>query len=182
MADLTDPARVLIDGRPMWRFPDGTYLPVISGGADDEPPDDTPDADETDDKPTGDELAEMRRALRKANKEAEQARLKLKEIEDAGKSETEKLTGRVAELEPKVTAAETRAMRLEVALDKGLPKSLAVRLQGESREEMEADADELMKTLGGDGRSKTPSFDGGVKKDAPSSGSFLTQALANRRG
>ena len=182
MAAFTDPVRLLIDERPMWRFDDGTYLPVVSGGADDPPADPPADPadDPADDNPP-DEVAEMRRALRKANKEAEQARLKLKEIEDAGKSETERLSGRVSELEPKLTAAETRAMRLEVALDKGLPKSLAVRLQGETQEEMEADADELMKTLGDTGRKPTPSFDNGVKpKDAPTGGSFLQEALANR--
>lgn len=29
----TVPSRLMIDGRPMWVFPDGTVLPVVSGGA-----------------------------------------------------------------------------------------------------------------------------------------------------
>jgi hypothetical protein len=44
-------------------------------------------------------------------------------------------------------AAETKALRLEVALDKALPKALALRLQGDTREELEADADELLKLI-----------------------------------
>lgn len=40
---------------------------------------------------------------------------------------------------------QTQVARLEVALDKNLPKALAVRLKGLTREEIEADADELLK-------------------------------------
>lgn len=126
-----------------------------------------------------DDVEAMKRALKKANKEAEQTRLKLKEYEDRDKSETEKLSERNRELESTLTTAEQRAMRLEIALDKGIPKTLAVRLQGDTREEMEKDADELLKTLGGNGQRKTPSFDGGTKDKAheATAGSFLAEAL-----
>lgn len=125
-------------------------------------------------------IDEERKARREAERRANDLDKRLKEFEDAGKTEIEKLTGRVADLEPKLTAAEARALRLEIALDKGVPKSLAVRLQGSTREEMEADADELLKTIG-NGK-KTPSFDGGAKADdAPKGGSFLAQALRERR-
>ena len=44
-------------------------------------------------------------------------------------------------------AAERRAMVLEVALDKGLSATLVPRLQGSTREEIEADADALAALL-----------------------------------
>ena len=87
-------------------------------------------------------------ALAKANKEAEQARLKVKQYEDATKSEQEKLTERASELEKSLTTAEANAARFEIALEKGLTKSQAKRLVGSTREELEADAEELLADLG----------------------------------
>lgn len=148
------------------------------GDEDDDPGD---DAKQTQRQRSPEDIANMEKALKKANKEAETFRLKLKEIEDRDKSDTEKLTERTRELESNLTSAQATALRYEIALDKGIPKSIASRLQGATREEMEADADELLKTIGGSGK-KSPSFDGGAKdKDAPSGGSFLSQALRDRR-
>lgn len=129
------------------------------------------------------EIADLRKALHSANKEAEQRRLKLKEYEDRDKSETEKLTERTRELETTLTSAQLTALRFEIALDKGIPKSIASRLQGSTREEMEADAEELVKQLGTakSGGQKTPRFDGGAKDASHEGGSFLAQALRNRR-
>lgn len=151
-----------------------------AGGGDD----DTGDGGDQAKQLSAEDIDKMQRALKKANKEAEQHRLKLKEYEDRDKSETEKLTERARELESTLTNAEKAALRYEVALDKSLPKSLAVRLQGDTREEMEADAEELLKTLGGNNSNgkKRPSFDGGAKDDGHSgSGSFLTQALRDAK-
>jgi 3-oxoacyl-[acyl-carrier-protein] synthase III len=127
--------------------------------------------------------AKWKALARKHEKEAKANAAKLKEYEDREKTDTQKLTERAETAEGNLSAAELKALRLEVALDKGLPKSLAVRLQGSTVEELEADADELVETLGdgGNGR-KTPSFDGGPKdQGAPKGGSFLTDALTNRR-
>jgi hypothetical protein len=44
------------------------------------------------------------------------------------------------------------ALKYEVALDKGLTKSQARRLIGETREDLEADAEELLETFGGKGK------------------------------
>lgn len=88
------------------------------------------------------------KALAKANKEAEQARLKVKEFEDRDLSEQERLTKRSAELQDGLTKAQADAAKFEIALDKGLTKSQAKRLQGSTREELEADADELLADLG----------------------------------
>ena len=150
------------------------------GGDDGDDGDSAGDTDST--AASAEDIKKMQSALRKANKEAETFRLKLKEIEDRDKSETEKLTERTRELEGNLTSAEQRALRLEIALDKGIPKTIANRLQGSTREEMEADADELLKTLGGTGTKKhSASFDGGAKDGGTAKGgSFLNQALASR--
>lgn len=94
--------------------------------------------------PPTDDVAAIKAALRKANKEAETARLKVKEYEDAGKTETERLTGQLTAAEQRATAAEARAMRLEVAHAKGLTPGQAKRLVGATQEELEADADEIL--------------------------------------
>jgi hypothetical protein len=80
--------------------------------------------------------------------ELNQAKGRVKEFEDATKSEHEKLTERASELEQKLTTAEAHAARFEIALEKGLTKSQAKRLVGSTREELEADADELLEDLG----------------------------------
>lgn len=111
-------------------------------------------------------------ALKKANGEAEAARLRIKELEDAGKSETQRLTDENGELKGKLTTTEASALRLEVALEKSPDgttpaqiRTLAKRLSGSTREEMEADAVELIKEFGLGG-GKPPSFDGGARTAA----------------
>lgn len=90
---------------------------------------------------------EVKRALNKANKEAETLRLKLKEYEDRDKTELERLTERAEAAERAVAETEVRALRLEVAAEKGLTPAQAKRLVGSTREELEADADELVATF-----------------------------------
>jgi hypothetical protein len=58
------------------------------------------------------------------------------------------LEERVAGIEKQAKESEARAMRAEVANAKGLTPTQAKRLVGESREELEADADELIKDIG----------------------------------
>jgi hypothetical protein len=91
----------------------------------------------------------VKAALRKANKEAETLRLKLKELEDRDKSETDKLQDRVTVAEKRAEEAEARALRLEVAAEKGLTLTQAKRLVGSTKDELEADADELLESFGG---------------------------------
>lgn len=90
---------------------------------------------------------EVKRALRQANKEAETLRLKLKEFEDRDKTETQKLAERADAAEKRALDLESRALRLEVASEKGLTSAQAKRLVGSTRDELEADADELLETF-----------------------------------
>lgn len=83
---------------------------------------------------------------------------RLKELEERDKSEAEKAAQRAEAAEKKLAEAESRALRLEIAHEKGLTPSQAKRLVGSSKEELEADADELLEAFKStDDRSDSPS-------------------------
>lgn len=63
-----------------------------------------------------------------------------------GKTDVQQLTEQVAAMQKLQQDAEVRALRLEVAAEKGLTPAQAARLQGGTRDELAADADQL-KTL-----------------------------------
>lgn len=104
-------------------------------------------------------LARKNEAQAKANAEAAK---KLKELEDAGKTEVEKLSAERDTHKGRADSAELALVRLEVALEKGLTKGQAKRLVGSTREELETDADELLAELGGE---KKPAANGGRPKE-----------------
>lgn len=82
--------------------------------------------------------------LRKRLKELEPLAKKAKELEDEQKSESEKSTEARTKAEKAAADATQEAARLRVALNKGLTEVQAKRLIGETQEELEADADELL--------------------------------------
>jgi hypothetical protein len=82
--------------------------------------------------------------LRKRLKELEPLAAKAKELEEASKSAEEKAAERASSAETRAQKAESEAARLRVALKKGLTETQAKRLVGETEEELEADADELV--------------------------------------
>jgi hypothetical protein len=99
-----------------------------------------------------------RDAITKANKEAATYRTRAKELEpyaqkaqeleEASKSDLEKLTAERDQLRSQLDGTSVELLRLQVALDKGLDHRLAPRLTGATREELEADADsELWETF-----------------------------------
>lgn len=161
-----------------WLWPDGTRLPVVAGAADADPPPEgtttTPAEGNLDDLP-----AWARDAISKANKEAAGYRTKVRELEplankakeqeEAAKSETERLNERIAAAEQRAQEAEQRATRLEVAIGKALPESdarrittAAKRLVGSTKEELEADADDLLSSF----TATTPGDDGDERRPA----------------
>lgn len=100
-------------------------------------------------------LQSEREARKNAEKLAAEREARIKELEDAGKSADEKERERIANLEKadrdKESAIAERDMKLlryEVAAAKGLDLKAALRLQGSTREELEADADEFSKSFG----------------------------------
>lgn len=81
---------------------------------------------------------------------------KFDEIEQASRSDIEKASERAAAAERERDDARGRLDRLEVALEKGLTPSQAKRLVGSTREELEADADDLLKDLGDSQKPRSP--------------------------
>lgn len=65
-------------------------------------------------------------------------------VPEQQKTEVDKLTERLAEVEKTATAERMARMRLEVAAEKGLTAAQAARLSGSSKEELAADADALL--------------------------------------
>lgn len=106
------------------------------------------DDDDTDD--DGDLDERSRRKINKANREAKNLRDRLKaaegrlaEVDDATKTETERMAERLAAAEARAAWAD----RLEVAGDKGLTPAQARRLQGDTHDELAADADAFLAEL-----------------------------------
>lgn len=127
---------------------------------DDTTADDATTDDATDDARTGDSAtgtdweAEAKKWEKRAKENGAQAKAgtaalkKLKELEDADKTELQKLTDRVTLAEKRADDAELQVLRAEVAGNKGLTVAQAKRLVGSSREELETDADDLLATFG----------------------------------
>lgn len=98
-------------------------------------------------------LARKHESQAKANSAAAK---RLAELEDANKSELEKLSDQLKNAETASSSNAIAALRLDVALDKapdGMSpakiRALAKRLSGSTREELEADADELFAEFAG---------------------------------
>ena len=114
-----------------------TAEPENSDGAD-EPTTDNDASPE--DEPT-DETWDPERAkkkIAKLNSEAANLRKRL--------NETPKVED-VAAKDKRITDLEADSLRLGIALDLGLPREIAMRLQGKDRDEMVADAEKLLELL-----------------------------------
>lgn len=83
-------------------------------------------------------------------RERETTKAKYADYDDLKTKAGEKATleERVADIERQARDSESRAMRAEIANAKGLTPSQARRLVGTTREELEADADELLADIG----------------------------------
>jgi hypothetical protein len=93
---------------------------------------------------------------------------KLDEIEQQNQSEIEKANGKATALAEENRSLsdtnkllEAEKLRLQVALDRNVPSDLVDRLRGETKEELEADADALLKRLS---PKDATDFDGGPRK------------------
>ena len=97
--------------------------------------------------PKADVPPEVKKALNKANKEAETLRLKLKEYEDRDKTDLQKLQEERDALKSERDLLNLEQLRREVADEKGLTLAQARRLVGTTREELESDADEILEAF-----------------------------------
>lgn len=98
-----------------------------------------------------------RKARAAAEKRAKELEAKVKEFEDKDKSESEKATEARTKAEKERDEAVREALRLNVAFEKGLTPAQAKRLSGSTKEELEADADELLELFKPDDGKKPPS-------------------------
>lgn len=113
------------------------------------------DSDETLGEPGVKALQSEREARKAAEKLATEREARIRELEDAGKSADEKERERVASLEKSdrdkesaIAERDAKLLRYEIAAAKGLDLKAALRLQGSTKEELEADADEFSKSFG----------------------------------
>lgn len=115
--------------------------------------------------------AEKWKTLSRKNEErakaAEPAAKKLAEIEEANKTEIEKAQARADAAEKDLATTRIDALRNSVALDKKLTPSQAKRLVGATREELEADADELLADLKNTQPSTVATSEGQGKQGEP---------------
>lgn len=83
------------------------------------------------------------KAYRAEKAKAAEARQKLSQYEEAEQTDSEKFAAAVKRAE----AAELKALRLEVAAEKGLNPAQAKRLVGTTKDELAADADEILEAF-----------------------------------
>lgn len=102
--------------------------------------------------------------------ERDEAVTKLTEKEREGESETEKLKRERDEAVKKAEKAgevSVETLKLRVALKKGLTETQAKRLVGSTQEELEADADELLKDFGATSKASDDEDDDDDGDEAP---------------
>ena len=96
------------------------------------------------DEPLGEPGLKALQAERDARSKAEaEAAALRKQIEDATKTAEQKMADDLKSAQDLASTNAVRAMRYEVAAEKGLDLKLATRLAGSTKEELEADADVL---------------------------------------
>ena len=110
---------------------------------DDAPAESTPADDFKSDESKQRVLADLKRE----REQRQQLESRLKEIEDRDKSDSEKLTDKLTAAEQRASQAEREAMRLQVAYAKGLTPAQAKRLVGDTIDDLEADADEIIEAF-----------------------------------
>lgn len=129
------------------------------------------------------------RVARERQKFADYSDLKSKaakfdELDQASKTEQERLTEKLAAAEARAAEIEGRALRLEVASENGLTPAQAKRLVGSTREELEADAKELLATFtpskseDDSQETVTDSLDLGIRSGSPQKGKSTADLFA----
>lgn len=92
-------------------------------------------------------IQNLRTEKQQAQTDRDTYKSKVTEFEDAGKTETERLSGDRDSWKGRAESAESKLMRLEVGLEKGLTPGQAARLVGNTADELKADADAFLAEL-----------------------------------
>lgn len=123
--------------------------------------------------PPADLASEVEKWKAMARKHEEQSKSnadkakRLDALEEASKTETERLIARAEAAEKAAAEATAKALRADVATAKGVPAAL---LSGTTQEELEAAADALLAFKGATAPPKAPSADGQGKVGGPIDG------------
>lgn len=109
---------------------------------------------DTDDSKLAEELAKWKSLARKHEKDSKGYASKLKQYEDASKSDLERWEERATAAESRAGTAEAKAKALEIAIERAPEhatlaqvRAVAKRVRGDDDEALEADADELFSLL-----------------------------------
>lgn len=92
-------------------------------------------------------LDQERKARRDAEKQMKALQTELQSIKDKDLSEADQLRKQIADLTAERDVTASNLLRLEVAAAKGLTPAQAKRLVGTTKEELEADADEILEAF-----------------------------------
>jgi hypothetical protein len=160
------------NGAPIW--------PVKGGAPDDDQGDGDAQGDAANNDDGGDDPDDLgdagKRALDRMKADRNAARQELKAVRDQlaklgplqkladalgakpddGPTDVDALTARLAKHEEDLAAERALRWRAEVAQEKGLTAAQAKRLVGKTRDELAADADDLLKTFAAAGQSNSP--------------------------
>lgn len=134
--------------------------PVTTPAASDPTPTDpapTPDTGEKDWQAEAEKWKSFARKHEEQSKANADKAKRFDEFEESQKTELQKAAERAAAAEAHAAEVEVRALRAEVAADKGIPASL---LSGSTIEELQASADALLAFRGGQPK---PDFGGGER-------------------
>lgn len=124
-------------------------------------------------------LKSEREAKAAAEKRAADAEARIKEFEDAQKTEAEKQAERIAAIERENVELRSAKTRAEVAATKGVPADL---LTGSTQAELEASADALIAFKGAQEPQKLYVPNEGRSTDLPLNGDGLEQSLKKALG
>lgn len=126
--------------------------------------------------------AESAKHRTEAKANAEAAR-RLAELEEAQKTEQQKLAERAEAAASRTAELERQNLHLRTALEKGLPLELVDRLRGDTPEEVAADADTLLALVTpADREPNSPGFDGGARQATPLNGDPLLRSVKTKLG
>jgi hypothetical protein len=92
-------------------------------------------------------LRKAEKEWKRKEKELQELQLKEQERKQSELTDIERIKQRADQLEAELKAERQGRLRLQVAAEYSLPEALANRLQGESLEELKADAEQLAKLL-----------------------------------
>lgn len=166
---------------------DGTQAGTSDDQQQPTPNPNTPNFDGPFDEAKAQRLVEnLRESERKLKEELATLRPKAAEfdkLEESKKTETQKLSEQLAVETAKREALERQALRFKVGVAKGLPAELIDRLQGETEEDLQADADKLLKlvTPEAPGVPRASRTQGAPENGSPASGSNASINEAIRR-